>query len=62
MSIANLARYLTAQGMTYQEKAILEMYPTQEEIESDRYYVAHPTDTEDLIMRIQRGALLAAYD
>jgi hypothetical protein len=48
--------------MTYQEKAILEMYPTAEEIESDRYYVANPNNTDDLINRIQRGALLAAYD
>jgi hypothetical protein len=48
--------------MTYQEKAILEMYPTAEEIEQDSYHVDNAYSTQDLINRIQRGALLAAYD
>ena len=41
------------------EKAIREVYPTLLEQEQDRYAVAHPDSTADLIARIQAGAYIA---
>lgn len=47
--------------MTLQQ-AIKELYPTLEEEEQDRYYVAHPDNTSDIIRRIQRGAYISATE
>ena len=39
--------------------AIREFLPTRQELESDRYAVAHPDNTADLIARLQAGAYIA---
>lgn len=44
------------------QDAVLEVYQTPEEQEQERYNVAHPTDPQDLINRIQRGAYIATLD
>ena len=43
-------------------QAIKEVYPTPEEQKQDRYAVANPYSTRDLIARIQRGAYISAMD
>jgi len=48
--------------MTLTERAILDFFQTKKEREQDRYYVAHPDSTADLIARIQHGAYIATLE